>query len=88
MERSILASLIILLTAMQPSHASNVMKGEFRSMRVCLSSIENHSGKKIDKIVTDRPDQVSGFLSNRKHFSCTRKSTGSKGTYYEGYYNP
>lgn len=87
MNKIILTSLLILLSTMQLSHASEVMKGEFRSMSTCLSSIESHSGKKIDRVGTDRPDKVSGFLSNGKHFACTRKSTGSKGTYYEGYYN-
>lgn len=87
MNKIALTSLITLLTTMQLTHASDVMKGEFRSMRTCLSSIESSSGKKIDRIATDRTDKVSGFLSNGKHFACTRKSSGSKGIYYEGYYS-
>jgi hypothetical protein len=62
-----------------------VRSAEFQTMRSCLEGIKKSSGQTLD-VVTDEPTEVSGFLSNRKGFACQLKSTGTKGTYYHGWY--
>ncbi len=89
-----ISSLVILmfaiLTGGQDKNSSNeqsnqVMNAEFRSLSSCLSGIERNTGMKL-QIITDKPEIVSGFLSNGKHFGCKRVISGSKGIYYEGWY--
>ncbi len=65
---------------------SEVMSAEFQSLSECLSSIQSVSGHSL-KIITDEPDNVSGFLSNGEHFGCIQKSSGTKGIFFEGYYS-
>ena len=62
------------------------MVAEFSSMQGCLASIPASANSSIGRIYTDKPEKVSGLLSNGEQFSCTRKSTGTKGIYYEGWY--
>jgi len=64
---------------------SSVKNAEFYSMYKCLKGIKKSSGKDLD-IITDEVDEISGFLSNGKGFACQRKSTGTKGVYYYGWY--
>lgn len=66
-------------------HASETRVAQFRSLAECLIGVEKSSGQKL-KPVTDKPGEVSGFLSNGKAFSCQKKETGTKGTYFEGWY--
>jgi hypothetical protein len=66
--------------------ANTVMKGEFLSMQRCLSAIQASSGMKIKGTTTDTPDNVVGNLSNGKVFQCKKVQTGTKGTYFEGWY--
>lgn len=66
--------------------SSDIMQGEFKTLETCLASIQESSGSDIDKVMTDTPEKVSGFLENGEHFACTRKVTGTKGVYYEGFY--
>jgi hypothetical protein len=65
--------------------ADSVMKAEFSSLQNCLAAIKKNTGQKLE-IVTDKPNEVSGFLSNKKGFACEKKVTGTKGTYYEGWF--
>jgi hypothetical protein len=65
--------------------ADSVMQAEFRSMAECLQKIKQSSGSDL-KVVTDKPTQVSGFLSNGQGFACQKKESGTKGIYYEGWY--
>ena len=58
---------------------------QFRTMAACLEGIKESSGQSLE-IITDKPDNVSGYLSNRQHFGCLREHTGTKGIYYEGFY--
>lgn len=44
------------------------------------------AGRDIDIITVDKPSKVSGVLTNGETFACERKTTGSKGTYYLGWY--
>jgi hypothetical protein len=64
---------------------SEVMQGEFSSMPQCLERLKISSGQELE-VVTDKPDNVSGFLMNREHFGCIRKESGSRGVYYQGWY--
>lgn len=78
--------LFIFLTVNVPcATADSVMKGEFGSMQDCLESIKASAGK-ISKFITNKPDEVTGRLSNGKMFACEIKETGSKGIYYEGWF--
>lgn len=67
------------------SYAGDVMRAEFRTLDDCLAKIKKSSGQEL-QIVTDKPNEVSGFLANRKGFACQKKETGTKGTYFEGWY--
>jgi RNA polymerase subunit RPABC4/transcription elongation factor Spt4 len=68
------------------SHASTTetMGGEFSSMKDCLSTFEENVGPL--KILKDTPEQILGRTAAGKLFSCKRKDTGSRGTYYSGWY--
>ena len=88
-KKNILLSLILISsTAVFTSCSSpSVNSADFNSMQQCLSSIKNSTGEELE-IVTDKPDNVSGVLKDsRKLFGCQKKSSGSKGTYYNGYYH-
>ena len=65
--------------------ADSVMKAEFHSMQECLSAIKANGGEPL-KIIHDKPDMVTGRLPNDKMFACEKKETGSKGTYFEGWF--
>jgi len=75
--------LVALFTACGGS--TSTMVGEYSSMSKCLAGMKSSSGENL-KIITDKPNKVSGKLSNGEFFSCKFKSTGTKGQYYEGYY--
>ncbi len=87
MKFSILVSsfFIASLSIAANSYANEVMSAQFRTLASCLSGIEKSSGQKL-KIITDKPHEVSGFLTNGKGFACQRKESGTKGTYFEGWY--
>lgn len=63
----------------------SVMTAEFYSLSKCLEGLKKSSGQQLE-IITDEPDKVSGLLSNGEGFACEKKTTGTKGTYYEGWY--
>ena len=68
------------------SSTNTVKQAEFQSLQSCIASIENATGKKV-KIVTDKPTEVSGvFTTSSAAFGCTQKTSGTKGTYWEGFY--
>ena len=76
--------LILVLASLSVSAAwsSTIMRGEFGSMQRCLSAIVASSGQQL-QIVTDKPDRVSGKLSDGRFFMCKKIESGSKGTYFE-----
>ncbi|MDL2105228.1 hypothetical protein QQJ69_19020 [Proteus mirabilis] len=65
--------------------AGDAMNAEFRTLPECLAAIQKNSGESL-KIVTDKPNVVSGFLSNGQPFGCERKESGTKGIYFHGWY--
>ena len=67
------------------ANAGDMMKAEFRTMAECLSAIKSNSGQNLE-VITDKPQEVSGFLSNGKGFGCSRKESGTKGVYFEGWF--
>jgi hypothetical protein len=71
-------------TAFQ-AHATSTMKAEFRTLRQCLQAIEKNSGQRL-RVVTDKPTEVSGFLANGQGFACKQRESGTKGTYFEGWF--
>lgn len=64
---------------------STVIAAEFKTLQECLDAIKKNTGSPL-KIITDKPSQVSGFLSNGEHFACVEKVTDSKGTFIDGWY--
>ena len=61
--------------------------GETRTLAECLESIKTDSGRSSLDIITDKPDEVSGFFAgSKKPFGCSRKESGTKGVYFEGFY--
>lgn len=77
---------LLFLTGCGDSKPRNIQGADFPTMKTCLLSIEKNSGKTLN-IITDKPDNVSGNLSNGNFFMCLKKTSGTKGTYYEGSYN-
>ncbi|EPB9486893.1 MULTISPECIES: hypothetical protein [Citrobacter] len=65
--------------------ADDIMKAEFNSLQECLSAIKVNGGEPL-KIVQDTPDKVTGKLPNNEVFGCEKKETGTKGTYFEGWF--
>ena len=66
---------------------SEVMGGNFASLQQCLSSIQAKTGLPLSP-VTDTPDNVSGYLgTTKRNFACTKKSSGTQGVYWEGWYD-
>lgn len=64
---------------------TKVKNAEFPTLNKCLTGIEIDSGYAL-RIVTDKPGNVSGFLSNGQGFGCQIKRSGVKGIYYAGWY--
>ena len=60
------------------------MGGEFRSIKSCLSTIESKAGPL--KIYKDTTTKILGTTSTGKLFLCERIDSGSRGTYYTGWY--
>lgn len=81
----VLAGITGLVLAGCGGDPNEVRSAEFRSLNACLEGIKKDSGQSLD-IVTDKPENVSGNLSNGETFSCSKKESGTKGIYYEGWY--
>lgn len=66
--------------------SSSVMGGKFSSLQQCLSSIQSSTGM-APRPVTDTPTEVSGYLgSTKRDFACSKRSTGTQGVVWEGWY--
>ena len=79
------AGLVSVLLAGCGGSPSEVMNAEFRSLSACLEGIKSNSGQSLN-VITDKPDKVSGKLANGETFACTREESGTKGTYFAGWY--
>lgn len=78
--------LMLLLFAIAGCSPEKVQQGEFPSLQSCLSSIESATGYTLD-LLRDTPEQVSGYLQGTDHdFACEKKSTGTRGVIYIGWY--
>jgi len=64
----------------------SAMNAEFYTISECLEGIKKSSGSKTLKMITDKPNNVSGFLENGDGFGCKLTSSGTKGTYVKGWY--
>jgi len=65
--------------------SDTMMSADFKNLSECLKSIQSDSGQSLD-IITDEPDEVSGFLSNGEGFACNKEESGTKGIYFNGWY--
>lgn len=82
--RVILVSAMLILT-IGKSSATETMSAEFKTLASCLKGIQKGSGQSL-KIITDTPTEVSGLLANGQGFACERTESGTKGTYFRGWY--
>lgn len=78
-------TIVALLALTMCSDTSYTMKTNFSSLNSCMNSMDSVSTGPLN-IVTDKPGKVSGFLSNGELFNCEKIVSGTKGTYFEGYY--
>ncbi len=63
------------------------MGAERATLASCLAGIESATGFGLD-VVTDKPHRVSGYLEGtRLHFGCTRRESGTKGVFWESWYD-
>lgn len=88
MKRWVIPTLVsaVLIAAMVPQvNAADAMNAEFPTMSACLEGIKKNSKQSL-QVVTDKPTEVSGFLSNGQGFACQKKESGTKGTYYHGWF--
>ena len=59
---------------------------EHRTIRQCLDEIRFVTQKPL-RLVIDTPQKVTGTFGSRGQvFACSRHETGSKGTYYKGWF--
>lgn len=85
-----IASIILAISAISLSgcgdgKSKKAKNAEFRTLNQCLEGVKGSARSSLD-IVTNRPDEVSGFLSNGEGFACQKKVSGTKGIYYHGWY--
>jgi len=82
---TLLCTIFIALNTTGCGKQAEVRGAEFLTLSGCLEGIKKDTGSSL-KVYTDTQERVSGVLSNGKTFSCEMKSTGTKGTYFEGWY--
>ena len=63
-----------------------VQSAEFVSLSACLRGVARETHSRIADTTRNTPDEVAGVLANGQHFSCQKQVTGTKGTYYLGWY--
>ena len=68
------------------SFNSAVIAAEFKTLQECVDAIEKENTGSPLKIITNKPSQISGFLSNGEHFACIEKVSDAKGTFIDGWY--
>ena len=56
------------------------------SLSACLRGVAKDARSRIANTTRNTPNEVSGFLANGQHFFCQKQVTGTKGTYYLGWY--
>lgn len=59
---------------------------DYATMNQCLNDIPFLAGQEINGLFSDKPEKVSGTLSDGMGFSCKKEVTATRGTYYSGYY--
>ncbi|MDM3871814.1 hypothetical protein QSV34_10670 [Porticoccus sp. W117] len=74
--------MLALTSCGKQSYANNAT---FFSLSECMEGIKKSSGQNL-KIIRDKPDIVSGKLSNGEHFSCKKVTSGTLGTHWKGWY--
>jgi hypothetical protein len=80
--------LICTAIALCSCDSSAINKGEFSSLDACLKSIQTTTGTSIRNTSVENPDQVVGVLSDGSTFWCKQMTSSTKGTYFEGTFEP
>ena len=78
-------TLIYMILFSLQSHAGMIGR-EFHSMSSCIKSIKNQTNSNSMELLTDSSQRIAGITSSGHQFNCSLKSSGTKGTYVEGYY--
>jgi hypothetical protein len=68
----------------EPISSSETRGANFSTLKGCMSGLDSELGGL--KIVIDKPDNVSGRQPDGTIWACTKETSGTKGTYWEGYY--
>ena len=82
----IIASITILLPGCGDGSNTSMRGAEFSSLQNCLSGLKREMGSNL-KIITDEQDEVSGIQTDGTFWACNKKTSGTKGIYWEGYYS-
>lgn len=85
--RSLMLSVFLIGCGDSSDGPPQVRQAEFSTMQACLKSVPADAGLSIKDVVVDKPDAVSGYLVGGRFFACQKKQSGTKGTYYLGWYN-
>ncbi len=75
-------------TRTSPKHIkinSTIVAADYQTLGDCLAAIQESTGSTLN-IITEKPSQISGFLSNGEQFACVEKVSDEKGTYVDGWY--
>lgn len=85
MIKKILCVSVIFLTSTNYSYA--MKSADFSTMSSCLAGVKSASGKQLE-ILRDNPDKVQGYLAGTtKSWACVKEESGTKGTYYNGWFD-
>jgi hypothetical protein len=68
-----------------PARKTEIQGAEFRTLSACMTSLNAKLGSQLS-IIIDEPGNVSGKQSNGVNWACSQKHTGTKGIYWEGWY--
>lgn len=86
---AVAVAFLVLRSGSAPESAASSDTGmvgaEFKTLQECLDGIRRNSGAVLT-VVSDTPDKVSGKFKDGRFFSCERVNSGTKGSYFEGWY--
>ncbi|EIJ36978.1 zinc ribbon domain-containing protein [Thiothrix nivea] len=67
------------------TNSSGFRGAEFSTLEQCMTGLQKELGAKL-RVIIDEPEEVTGSQADGTFWACEKKSTGTKGIYWEGYY--
>ena len=64
---------------------ATIVAADYKTLGECLETIQKNTGASLT-VITEKPSQISGFLSNGGQFACVVKESEEKGNYIDGWY--